>query len=52
MRASTDYAIEGTDIAKYREYQARVCAGGAEPLATDEILNQIYEKLLSEWREI
>jgi serine/threonine-protein kinase len=49
MRASTDYAIEGTDVAKYQEYQARVCAGGAGPLATGQMLNHLCEKILAGW---
>jgi serine/threonine protein kinase len=47
MRATTDYTIERTDVTKYREYQTRVCAGGAKPLATDKILNQICEKIVA-----
>jgi hypothetical protein len=47
MRGSTNYAIPGTDVTKYQEYQTRVCAAGAGPLATDEMLNQICEKILT-----
>jgi hypothetical protein len=46
MRANIDYAIEGSDVAKYQKCQARVCAGRAEPLATDKMLSQICEKIV------
>jgi hypothetical protein len=46
LMANTDHAIEGTDVAKSQEYQARVCASRAEPLATDKMLSQICEKIL------
>jgi serine/threonine protein kinase len=47
MRATADFAIAGADVAKYQEYQARVCTGGAGLLATDKMLNQICKKILA-----
>jgi hypothetical protein len=49
MQANDDYAIAGTDIGKYKKYQARVGAGGTGPLVPNKILKRICEKILAQF---